>query len=89
MSRGRVALSGGLIERTREVLEVPLGAADLIEHAGIERHCPRYGRRVVPTVDLGGVVVGRQRVGLALLSRPVTLREVTRAPLCRSPRYSM
>jgi hypothetical protein len=45
-------------------LEAKLGAAEVIEHAGVERRCPGYGRRVVPTVDLGGVMVGRQRVGL-------------------------
>jgi transposase len=81
------ALRGGSVKRTREVIDVPLGAAEVVEHALVERRCPGCGRRVVPPLDLGGVVVGRQRLGTGLLSLIVTLREEARLPVAAIRRY--
>ena len=80
-------LSGGSVKRTREVVDVPLGTAEVVEHVVLERLCPTCGQRVVPAVDLGGVVAGQQRLGLGLLSLIVTLREEARLPIGAIRRY--
>jgi hypothetical protein len=75
------ALSGGSVKRTREVIDLVPGAAEVVEHLVVERRCPRCRRRVVPTVDLGDQVVGQQRLGITLLALIVTLREAGRLPV--------
>jgi hypothetical protein len=75
------ALSGGAVKRTREVIELVPGPAEVIEHVVLERRCPRCRRRVVPTLDLGEQVVGQQRLGITLLALIVTLREAGRLPI--------
>lgn len=73
-------LSGGTIKRTREVIELPVVPVTVTEHIYIERRCPQCGRRCVPMADLAGVVVGRSRLGLGLVSLIATLREDGRLP---------
>lgn len=74
-------LSGGSIKRTREVIDLVPGAAEVVEHVVLERRCPQCRRRVVPPVDLGEQVVGQQRLGITLLALIVTLREAGRLPV--------
>jgi transposase len=74
-------LSGGWVQRTREVIEIPVVPAQVTEHVMIARVCPICERRRVPKVDWGRVVVGKQRFGVNLLSLMVTLREEGRLPL--------
>lgn len=74
-------LSGGSAKRTREVIDLVPSPAEIVEHVLVERRCPRCRRRVVPPVDLGEQVVGRQRLGISLLSLIVTLREAGRWPI--------
>ena len=64
-------LTGGWVQRTREV----------IEHVCIARTCPACRRRRVPTAQLDGVALGRQRLGVNLISRIATLREEGRLPI--------
>ena len=74
-------LLGGWVQRTREVIELPLVPVEVTEHAFIARICPLCGKRHVPRADLGGVVVGQQRLGLNLVSLIVSLREEGRLPV--------
>ena len=74
-------LSGGSVKRRREVIDLAPGTVDIVEHVVVERRCPRCQRRVTPTLELGEQVVGRQRLGIALLALIVTLREVGRLPV--------
>jgi transposase len=74
-------LSGGWVQRTREVIEVPVAPVQVTQHVMIARVCPICERRRVPKVDWGGVVVGKQRFGVNLVSLMVTLREEGRLPL--------
>jgi transposase len=53
----------------------------VVEHLIIARQCPVCARRVTPVMDLGAVVVGRQRLGARLVSLIATLREVGRLPV--------
>jgi hypothetical protein len=76
-----VALSGGSVKRTREVIEVPLVPAVVTEHVSLERRCPQCGTRHTPAVDLAGQAVGKQRFGVGLVSLIATLREEARLPV--------
>jgi transposase len=74
-------LGGGSVKRTREVIELSPTPVQTIMHRFIERVCALCRRRVTPSADLRDQVVGQQRLGLGLISRIVTLREVGRLPV--------
>lgn len=74
-------LSGGWVQRTREVIEIPVVPAQITEHVMIARVCPICERRRLPKAQWDGVVAGQQRFGVNLVSLMVTLREEGRLPL--------
>jgi len=74
-------LAGGWVQRTREVIDVPVVPIQVTEHVFVARICPLCERRRVPKVALQGVVVGHQRLGINLVSLIVTLREEGRLPI--------
>ena len=55
--------------------------AQVTEHVYIARTCPACRRRCTPPAELGGVVLGQQRLGVNLLSLIATLREEGRLPI--------
>jgi hypothetical protein len=70
------ALVGGWVQRTRQVLELPLAPVQVTEHQYVARECPLCRTRHVPPVELAGVVLGeRHRLGIGLVSLSATLRE--------------
>ena len=73
--------SGGWIQRTREVIELPVVPVQVTEHVYIARTCPACRRRCTPPAVLDGVVLGQQRFGVNLLSLIATLREEGRLPI--------
>lgn len=73
-------LVGGWVQRTRQVIELPVVPVEVIEHQFIARECPLCRKRHVPKARLHDVAVGKQRLGIGLVSRIVTLREVGRLP---------
>jgi transposase len=75
------SLGGGSVKRTREVIELAPTLVQTIAHQFIERTCPLCRRRCTPAVNLDDQVVGQQRLGVGLVSRIVTLREVGRLPV--------
>ena len=74
-------LTGGWIQRTREVIELPVVPVQVTQHVFIARTCPVCRRRRVPPAQLDGVALGRQRLGVNVLSRIATLREEGRLPI--------
>ncbi len=74
-------LVGGWIQRTREVIEIPVVLVQVTAHVFVARVCPMCERRRVPKVDLKDAVVGRQRLGINLVSLIATLREEGRLPI--------
>ena len=74
-------LTGGWVHRTREVIELPLAPAEVVEHRIVARVCALCRKRRLPQDPLQGLVVGRQRIGVNLVSLIVTLREEARLPL--------
>ena len=73
-------LSGGWTHHTREVIDLPQVPVSVTEHAYIARTCPRCRRRCVPPAQLGGVALGKQRLGINLISLIAALREEARLP---------
>jgi transposase len=75
-------LAGGTIKRTREVLEVEPSPAQVVAHVFLARRCGRGPLpSTAPAAELGGVVVGQQRLGVGLVSLIATLREEGRWPV--------
>ena len=68
-------LTDGWVQRTREVIELPVVPVQVTEHVFIARTCPACRRRCIPPAQLDGVTLGRQRLGVNVLSRIATLRE--------------
>src|SRR5919202_1859659 len=81
------ALVGGTRQRRREVLELTPAPVAVIEHVYLARRCPQCGRRCVPPPELAQVVVGRQRLGVRLVSLIATLRLLGRWPYGQIQRY--
>ena len=73
--------TGGWVQRTREVIELPVVPVQVTEHVFIARTCPACRRRCIPPAQLDGVALGRQRLGVNVLSRIATLREEGRQPI--------
>ena len=74
-------LAGGWAQRTREVIDIPAVAAQATEHVFIARICPLCEQRRTPRADLAGVALGKQRLGINLVSLIAALREEARLPL--------
>ncbi len=74
-------LAGGWAQRSREVIEVPAVPVEVTEHVIVARTCPVCERRRVPKAALDGVTLGRQRLGINLVSLIATLKEEGRMPV--------
>ena len=74
-------LVGGWVHRTREVIDLPVIPSQVTEHVFIARICPVCEQRRAPQAELGGVVLGKRRLGVNLLSLIAALREGGRLPL--------
>lgn len=64
---GRV-LTGGTVKRVRQVIDIPIVPAEVIEHRYIARRCGYCGKVHTPRADLSDQVVGKHRVGVNLMS---------------------
>ena len=80
-SECHTARSGGWVQRTREVIELPVCPAEVTEHVFIARRCPLCRKRRLPQDPLREVAVGRQRLGINLVSLIAALREEGRLPI--------
>ena len=60
---------------------LPVVPVQVTEHVYIARTCPACRRRCIPPAQLDGVALGRQRLGVNVLSRIATLREEGRLPI--------
>ena len=74
-------LSGGWAQRTREVIDLPQVPAQVTEHVYLARTCPQCRRCCSPKAQLDGVVMGKQRLGVNVISLIAALREEARLPL--------
>jgi hypothetical protein len=75
-------LRGSSVAWSRQVIELPAPLpVDVIEHRGLKRYCPVCQQWRTPRVDVGGVVLGRSRFGVRLVSLLGWLRARLRLPL--------
>ena len=74
-------LSGGWLQRTREVIELPVVPVQITEHVCIARTCSACRRPCTPPAELDGVVLGQQSLGVNVLSLITTLWEEGRLPI--------
>ena len=74
-------LTGGWVHRTREVIDIPVVPAEVTEHVFIARTCPLCRKRRLPQDSLSEIAVGRQRLGVNLVSLIAALREEGRLPV--------
>ena len=81
-------LSGGWTHRTREVIDLPRVPAQVTEHVFIARVCPRCRRNCLPQAELDGAALGKQRLGVNLVSLIATLREEGEAAHPQHPMVS-
>ena len=73
-------LSGGWTQRTREVIDLPQVPVQVTEHIYIARTCPRCRRRGLPPAQQDGVALGRQHLGVNVISLIAALREKAGCP---------
>ena len=64
-----------------EVIDLPRVPAQVTEHVFIARVCPRCRRNCLPQAELDGAALGKQRLGVNLVSLIATLREEGRLPI--------
>ncbi len=62
------------------MIDLPQVPVQITEHAYIARVCPGCRRRCVPSSQLDGVALGRQRLGINVMSLIAALREEARLP---------
>ena len=76
-------LCGGSVKWRHQVIDVAPVAADVTDHLFVERRCGVCGKRWTPDpgVVLAGVVVGRNTVGIGLMSMVAHLKTVCRVPI--------
>ena len=74
-------LSGGWVHRTREVIDIPVAPAEVTEHVFLARTCPLCRKRRLPQDFPPEIAVGRQRLGVNLVSLIAALREEGRLPV--------
>jgi len=76
------ALAGESVKRTREMIEIPILTAEVIEHQFITRHCPVCQAWKTPSATvLDGQRIGQGRIGVTLASLIGTLRTTHRLPV--------
>jgi hypothetical protein len=76
-----IALVGGSVKRTREVIELAPSPVQISQHQYLERRGPLCGKRWVPQPELADQVLGQGRFGIELISLIATLRKEGRLPV--------
>jgi transposase len=73
-------LSGGWVHGSRQVIEIPVMAYEVIEHRMIRRHCGVCDRDHLSWPDLSCEVTGSHRLGVRLMSLISCMKIVHRMP---------
>lgn len=73
-------LSGGWEHARRQVIEIPDTPVKVIEHVLIARRCGICGKVHIPKLTIADGVIGKQRMGVRLMSLVSTLSVVKRMP---------
>ena len=71
-------LCGGWEHDRRQIIDLPPTPVRITDHIIIARHCGVCDKRVLPSRDFSGLVIGKHRIGIRLMSLIAHLREVAR-----------
>lgn len=63
------------VSYTRQIIDIPKVAYDVIEHVIFKRYCFNCEKRVSPKVDLSSFVIGKGRIGINLMAAIFTMKE--------------
>ena len=74
-------LSGGTLNGTREVIDIPQIAVDIIHHKIMAHYCKNCKKRHVAEVDLSNEVLPKRRFGVRLMSLVAFLSTECRMPI--------
>lgn len=68
------------VSYTRQIIDIPKVSVKVTEHIVFKRWCKNCKEQVTPAVDLDNQVVGKQRIGIRLMSTIAILRDRCRLP---------
>lgn len=60
---------------TRQVIDIPVVAYEVVEHVVFKRYCFNCQKRFFPKVNLSQYVLGKSRIGINLMSAIFTMRQ--------------
>lgn len=70
-----------IVSSTRQIIDIPEAPVEITEHIIYKRWCFRCKKQMRPHPNLSAVVVGKQRIGIRLMSMVNVLREACRQPV--------
>lgn len=75
------------VSYTRQTIDIPPTPVEVTEHVVCKRWCFQCKKRVAPKLNLSGIAVGHQRVGIRLMSMIAMFKEAFRQPLATIQSY--
>lgn len=81
------ALGSPVVAYTRQIIDIPVSPVEVTEHIIYKRWCSACKKQVKPKVILTPEVLGKQRIGIRLMSIIGILKEVCRQPIAVIQKY--
>lgn len=81
------ALGKPVVAYTRQIIDIPVSPVEVTEHVIYKRWCFICKKQVKPRVILSHQVLGKQRIGIRLMSIISILKEVCRQPIATIKKY--
>lgn len=69
------------VSHTRQIIDIELKPVMITEHVICKRFCSACRKRVTPKVSFAHLALGKQRIGINLVSLIITMRERMRLPV--------
>jgi hypothetical protein len=76
-----------VVASTRQIIDIPITPVEITEHIIYKRWCFTCKKQVKPRVILSPEVLGKQRIGIRLMSIIGVLKEVCRQPIAVIQKY--
>lgn len=76
-----------VVAYTRQIIDIPVSPVEVTEHIIYKRWCFTCKKQVKPKVILSPEVLGKQRIGVRLMSIIGILKEVCRQPISTIKKY--
>lgn len=75
------------VSYTRQTIDLPPTQVEVTEHVIFKRWCRNCKKRMAPAINLSGIAVGHQRIGIRLMSMIAMFKESFRQPLATIQSY--